>query len=50
MYKIDTGKVRVRTQRYTDFHDYKNYYIFVSIETKLLLCPGTKPRINKEDA
>ena len=35
------------TQRYVNFQDYKNCYIFVSIEIKLLVCPGTKPHTNK---
>ena len=30
-----------------NFQDYKNCYIFVSIEIKLLVCPGTKPHTNK---
>ena len=37
----------MRTQRYVNFQDYKNCYIFVSIEIKLLVCPGTKPHTIK---
>lgn len=45
--KLTPNKFRVRTQRYVNFQDYKNCYIFVSIEIKLLVCPGTKPHTNK---
>ena len=37
---------RVRAQRYTNFRNYKNCYIFVSKILRLLLCTGTYPRFN----